>query len=65
MATRMTVALDDDVRAQIDTEMRMSRKSFKQVVNETLRIGLQEREKPVACSPPRVQTKNMDLKTRR
>ena len=40
---RTTLTLDEDVRAKLEQEMRRSRKSFKQTVNEVLRLGLNAR----------------------
>ena len=40
---RTTLTLDDDVRAKLDRETRSSGKSFKEIVNESLRLGLNAR----------------------
>jgi ribbon-helix-helix CopG family protein len=37
---RTTLTLDDDVKAKLDQEIRKSGKSFKEVVNYYLRLGL-------------------------
>ena len=37
---RTTLILDDDVAAKINAEMRRSGKTLKEIVNETLRMGL-------------------------
>jgi hypothetical protein len=37
---RTTLTLDDDVRAKLEAEMRKTGRSFKETVNEVLRIGL-------------------------
>jgi len=37
---RTTITLEDDVAARLQTKARKSGKSFKDVVNDTLRIGL-------------------------
>ena len=59
--TRTTITLDDDVAAKLKAEMRKSGKSFKETVNEALRVGLLKH--PV---PPRkrfkVRAKDMGLK---
>ena len=39
---RTTLTLDEDVAAKVKREARRSGKSFKEVVNETLRRGLAE-----------------------
>jgi hypothetical protein len=38
---RTTLTLDEDVAAKLHAEMRRSGKSFKETLNEFLRIGLQ------------------------
>jgi len=40
---RTTLTLDDDVRAKLEAEMRRTGRSFKETVNETLRLGLTAR----------------------
>jgi hypothetical protein len=42
---RSTITLDDDVAAALKLEMRKSGRAFKQVVNDTLRLGLPTLEK--------------------
>jgi hypothetical protein len=37
---RTTLTLDEDVRAKLEREMRRSGRSFKQTVNDFLRLGL-------------------------
>jgi hypothetical protein len=49
---RTTLTLDDDVARRLQGEVRRSGKSFKEVVNETLRVGLSGRRKPRAAEPP-------------
>lgn len=41
---RTTLTLDEDVRAKLEAEMRRTGRSFKETVNETLRIGLTARK---------------------
>jgi hypothetical protein len=43
--TRTTITLEDDVRTKLEAEVRKSGKSFKEIVNDTLRLGLCAREK--------------------
>ena len=62
MATRTTITLDEDVRAKLEAEMRKSGRSFKETVNETLRVGLQSRQKSVVSKPFKVRPKAMGLK---
>jgi len=40
---RTTLTLDDDIAAKLQAEMRRSGRSFKEVVNEFLRLGLLSR----------------------
>ena len=41
---RTTLTLDDDVRARLEQESRRSGRSLKEVVNESLRLGLNARQ---------------------
>jgi hypothetical protein len=59
MERRITIALDDDVRTELEAEMRKSGKSFKETVNETLRLGLHAQRK---AKPLKIQAKNLGLK---
>ena len=43
---RNTVTLDDDVAALLKQEMRKSGRAFKQVVNDTLRLGFTAGKQP-------------------
>lgn len=47
---RTTLTLDDDVQAKLEREARREGKSFKEIVNYYLRLGLTARE---ACRPKR------------
>ena len=47
---RTTLTLDDDVQAKLEREARREGKSFKEVVNYYLRLGLTARQ---ACEPRR------------
>jgi hypothetical protein len=49
---RTTLTLDDDVAHRLIELTRLSGASFKQVVNDMLRAGLQGSEKPVEPLPP-------------
>jgi hypothetical protein len=57
---RTTLSLDDDVAVRLEREQRRRQASFKQVVNDLLRAGLDATEEP---RPHRVafQTKGFDL----
>ena len=52
----------EDVRERLEAEMRKSGKSFKETVNETLRLGLLTRQKVSASKPFKVRAKDMGLK---
>jgi len=43
---RTTLTIDDQTAAELRERAHRSGKSFKQIVNETLRSGLQEMDKP-------------------
>ncbi|MGA2879616.1 MAG: hypothetical protein ABSG13_11750 [Bryobacteraceae bacterium] len=62
MPTRTTITLEDDVRAKLEAEVRKTGKSFKETVNETLRLGLFSREKVGASEPFVIKAKDMGLK---
>ena len=49
---RTTLTLDEDVAHRLQERTRLTGASFKQVVNETLRAGLQGSEKPARPLPP-------------
>ncbi|HKW97400.1 MAG TPA: hypothetical protein VJN43_06675 [Bryobacteraceae bacterium] len=58
---RTTLTLDEDVRAKLEAEMRKSGKSFKETVNEALRVGLTaRREKP--AKPFKIVARDLGLK---
>jgi hypothetical protein len=59
---RTTITLDEDVRAKLEAEMRKSGKSFKETVNETLRVGLLSRQRVNANKPYKVRVKDLGLK---
>ena len=59
---RTTLTLDDDVRARLEQETRRSGRSLKEVVNESLRLGLNARQ---TMKPGRkfvVRARNMGLR---
>jgi hypothetical protein len=60
--TRKTVTLDDDVRTKLEAEMKKSGKSFKETINETLRVGLLSPQKGISSKPFKVRPKAMGLK---
>jgi hypothetical protein len=49
---RTTVTLDEDVAHRLTERTRLTGASFKQVVNDTLRAGLDGSEKPAEPLPP-------------
>ncbi|HEU0236785.1 MAG TPA: hypothetical protein VFR14_10135 [Candidatus Limnocylindrales bacterium] len=50
MSTRTTLTLDDDVASGLEREVRRTGRTFRSVVNDVLRAGL-ERERLRARSP--------------
>lgn len=62
MPSRTTITLDNDVKAKLETEMRKSGKSFKETVNETLRLGLLSRQSSPPVKPFKVHAKDLGLK---
>jgi len=57
MARRTTVTLDDDVIARLDSEVRKRRESFKTVLNDALRRGLNPPAAP--RKPFRIRSRNL------
>jgi hypothetical protein len=55
---RTTLTLDDDVAAKLQLAARRSGHSFRDVVNETLRRGLQQ-QPPAPRRPFRVKTRDL------
>ena len=62
MGRRITVALDDDVRAALVAQMQKSGKSLTETANETLRLGLVARESANKLKPFKIRAKNLGLK---
>ena len=58
---RTTLTLDDDVAARLVSTARKSGRSFKSVVNETLRAGL-ERAARTPTKPFRVRPRSLGLR---
>ena len=56
---RTTLTLDDDVRAKLEAEMRKTGKSFKETVNETLRVGLTVRSEAKPAKPFKIYTRDL------
>lgn len=57
---RSTITLDDDVASLLKQEMRKSGRSFKQVVNNRLRLGFTAANQP-ARKPFKVKPINLGL----
>ncbi len=57
---RSTITIDDDVSALVKQEMRKSGRSFKEVVNERLRLGFATTKQPVR-KPFKVKPINLGL----
>jgi hypothetical protein len=49
---RTTLTIDDDLARRLAEQRRRTGASFKQVVNDTLRAGLDGAEKPASPLPP-------------
>jgi hypothetical protein len=58
---RTTITLDDDVSFKIQEEMQRSGKSFKETINEALRIGLTSTA-AVEAAPLRIQSRPLGLR---
>lgn len=56
---RTTLTLDDDVAAKLKAEARRSGRSFRAIVNETLRRGLVTRRVPSPREPFKVVTRDL------
>jgi len=59
---RTTLTLDDDVAAKLRTEVRRSGRPFKQVVNQTLRLGLNSRNQYKSLPPFKVRPYDLGLR---
>lgn len=59
---RTTLTLDEDVAARLRAESRRSGRSFKETVNEALRLGLSRRRPAVPGPPFRVKARPMSLR---
>ena len=56
---RTTISLDEDVAAKLKAEMRRSGRSFREVVNETLRRGLATRAAAAPRRPFKVLARDL------
>lgn len=56
---RTSLTLDDDLAKRLKAEVHRTRKSFREVVNETLRVGLATRRAIRSPKPFRVVTRDL------
>ena len=56
---RTTLTLDEDVAAKLRAEVRRSGKSFKEAVNDLLRLALTQRPSTPPSKPFRVVTRDL------
>ena len=56
---RTTLTLDEDVAAKLRAEARKTGQSFKETVNQVLRVGLNTREKAPAIKPFKVRARSL------
>ena len=56
---RTTLTLDDDVAAKLKAESRRAGRSFRDVVNETLRRGLLSRRPPRQPEPFKIAARDL------
>ena len=56
------MTLDDDIAAKLRTEVRRSGKPFKEVVNRTLRIGLNYNRQAKPLPPYTIKARDLGLR---
>ncbi len=59
---RTTLTLDDDVAALLREEAHRSKRPFKQVVNQAIRLGLRAASGPTEPRPFRVRARRLGLR---
>ncbi len=59
---RTTLTLDDDIASKLEAEARRSGRSFRTVVNETLRLGLVRPARQASVAPFNVRAKDLGLR---
>lgn len=59
---RTTLTLDDDIASKLRTEVRRSGKPFKEVVNETLRMGFNYRRQAKSLPPYKIKARSLGLR---
>jgi len=61
ISMRTTITLDEDVEKKLDAEVRRQGTTFKDIVNETLRIGLLTKRELKAAEPFKVKARPMGV----
>ena len=56
---RTTITLEEDVAAKLQAEMRKKRATFKETLNDVLRLGLQARRELAAAPPFKVRARSL------
>ena len=59
---RTTVTLDRDVADNAKAVMAKTGRPFKQVINDALRVGLEQMQRPPAAKPYRTRARRMGLR---
>jgi hypothetical protein len=59
---RTTLTLDRDVAERVKSVTRKSGRPLKQIINEALRVGLDQLTQPTAAKPYRTKSRNMGLR---
>jgi len=59
---RTTLTLDEDVQAKLEGEMRRTGRSFKETVNEVLRVGLNARREMKTAKPFKIYARDLGTK---
>ena len=60
---RTTLTLDEDVAAKLRAEMRRSGRSFKETVNECLRLGLRARQERKPVKPFKIRAEEFGFRS--
>lgn len=59
---RTTLTLDHDVAQRVKSVTRKSGRPLKQIINEALRVGLDQLTRPKPAKPYRTRPRNMGLR---
>ncbi len=62
MAKRTTVTLEDDIAAQLEERARSTGASFKDVINQALRVGLSRQAMPTRQKPFKILARPLGLR---